>query len=1825
MKPFKYKSYYCLALISLIIAFHHTQGNTSSRTLDESRFQSQLSSLFNLELRQVDAQALMAEVKHRLEKNPDNSRLKEAEGILYYHNKEYGQTVKSLDGLQTLDLAARQVLALSFYELKDYDDAALHFSTLPKIAMDRRTWETYCRVLNSLNKKDEAARESEFFLARYPDSRATLDFLIGHYKSSSQRDRLKARLEMAVKQNPVKPGYLLDLARLYDDMHPKALEYRKLYLKHKPDDLEGLEELGNIYEARGNKNMAAKTRLKLAPHHTQDFAFNFNLAQMLLHNGQKREARGYFEIALGLNPSHKLVPRQLSGLYKELNQVELAIDVLLRSIEQHPDDIEYYHLLLPLVEEKQGYLDVHRKVLEKLVRLDRENKHRYNRDLGLVLFAQGEFQQARKKLIKASGRFPENDRLWLILGKCEKQMYYEGEGKKHFKKAYELNPGSPENARVYGRLLHTPDELKKHLDLFSLLESHSPSPEENMKLARSLFLNRQYSAAARVWDKVLAGNADFSLSDALIAETYLKAGQHGKAIGQYEKLLKMDPYNLEILETLASLYKKTADQKQYILALQQIVNLDPGYKNYQLLLAQEMKDAGRTGKALEFFETWTEHNQTDSDALKAMHQLAEKQKDTLRLMEALEKLSNIKDADISYRFQLAELKYLRLGETGLLKKLANAHPEFKKGREILVMVHYHNGDIDKLKKFEKFMVAECKTNRELLAPLAEFYIQSGKTSQANSYSYQLLRYKNRDRGIFDKVYSFARQHDSPFTKSILKIGYESFPKDIDIKTALAGIAEEPSETFAISSEVLEQQDDNLSAIIKGAEAAVALEKFAEAKKLLKKWIQQQPDKKAWEHLAKIYAKENNQKKLAEAAGQLSDMSPDSHKWAYQAGLACKAIGNTQSALDFFRRAIALNPDHLETNIELGLALQANGYATEAKPYLQKTEKLLEFDEEICFTLSTIYLSEGDTLTAIERLKELVKRFPHKTRYAYPLATLEQNTKQTSRTIETLERLRKHKPLNAEMSFTLLRAYIKTGKKKATAALAKEILKNFPEQAGSSLDMAVLMYNRKRKGKARKILQNLTGTKHSAAAHYYLGKIAFDENKWSKAVEHFSQAGTYKPDVSLYLGQAYQKTGKKDKVAGYFEKYYEATKSPVILKKLLPLYEETGNIPGMTNTLERLIKSEPENSRYRLKLADLYYVSNKKNSIEGQYRIILHKNPMHPKANLVLGKVNAENRNFEEAVAMLRIGLNTYRKDWEAWNLLGDCYLALAKQKKALEAYKKSFRLNKKNLNAAQGKLNLIEKIGPKDELPHAYQDMVNLDPDNLEAVARLASIRFKQNKFKESADLYQQVVKQKPDDKQAWMRFGIALMETNRTAQARQALDKAMQQGETGRSVMVRMAELAIKENELQEAERLLKDVLTEYPAYHPALSLMGQIALKSSQARLAEDYFRRAIENSPSSVPYYELLAELYYREGDYNRAAGTLKKVRSSLSPKSHAKLAACYQKDGEHALALQEYQKIYQKRPSQNMLSRIVEIYLHLDQPRKASDLINRSAFKKEAAVKLILAKVKLHQKDLRGARKIIESLKKYGRTSAEHAYISALIYVQQEKHKKGIREFDRALKLEHRHPGALYHRGISLLKMEKTKKAGLSFKKLTGYRDSSWKARGYLGMAWVDQVRKDYTSMAENLKLSLKHNFSVEAVHTLTRTLIQLKHVDTAEKVVEAAYKLNSRHPKMIAAKAEVLLAKDMTNQAYRFLKNSLYKNPHSCDLLIEFAKVNLSMGNYDNVSEGSRHALRKCPDLPDAYLLLGYAAFKEYRKKEARKQFKHYLKLGGDVQQLPEKY
>jgi tetratricopeptide (TPR) repeat protein len=293
-----------------------------------------------------------------------------------------------------------------------------------------------------------------------------------------------------------------------------------------------------------------------------------------------------------LDPKSKKWWLKLARLDLKAEDTTAAIRHAKIWLQHNSGSMEGHLFLLPLVVGRKTEQETHAGILKKLIKLDPENAAVRRMELGFLFYEQGLDKQAMRQLRKSIRLFPQNAKLWYILGRLHDRPTFKGDGREEYRKACRLEPENLKYARAFGRTLTSQENLKAELELFLLLNKNNPDINERIKLAKSYSLNGDFRSSAKIWADLLKKHPQIADSEPAALEAFAKTGEWEMAEWICRRKLSKEPANLNYLEYLGYIYKQWGKKQKYIEVLEKIVSLNADFKNFQLILAREKTESG---------------------------------------------------------------------------------------------------------------------------------------------------------------------------------------------------------------------------------------------------------------------------------------------------------------------------------------------------------------------------------------------------------------------------------------------------------------------------------------------------------------------------------------------------------------------------------------------------------------------------------------------------------------------------------------------------------------------------------------------------------------------------------------------------------------------------------------------------------------------------------------------------------------------------------------------------------------------------------------------------------------------------------------------------------------------------------------------------------------------------------------------------------------------------------------------------------------------------------------------------------------------------------
>ena len=253
----------------------------------------------------------------------------------------------------------------------------------------------------------------------------------------------------------------------------------------------------------------------------------------------------------------------------------------------------------------------------------------------------------------------------------------------------------------------------------------------------------------------------------------------------------------------------------------------------------------------------------------------------------------------------------------------------------------------------------------------------------------------------------------------------------------------------------------------------------------------------------------------------------------------------------------------------------------------------------------------------------------------------------------------------------------------------------------------------------------------------------------------------------------------------------------------------------------------------------------------------------------------------EALLLIEPYVKENAGDGLGLHVIGECYHRLGMLDKALEVFRRASRLTYQPAVALAGVANVLLAQGKLDQAEAAALQALVKDPSCMAAMLNLGLVRARQQREDEAMATLSKVIElgRGTFDGQAYLAIAKIHVDRGRKAQAREALKKALAVDPTQRGAIFLLAKLAEDKDDREAAV-----------------------------ARL-----RKRVETSPDPVLLGQL-GEMELKKGEYERAAGTLRKALAldSQNAEAHYALARALMKTGKPDDALTHLRETVRLQP-------------------------------------------------------------------------------------------------------------------------------------------------------------------------------------------------------------------------------------------------------------------------------------------------------------------------
>ena len=279
----------------------------------------------------------------------------------------------------------------------------------------------------------------------------------------------------------------------------------------------------------------------------------FTIAQIYMDLGDLFKASSIIEDLLKKYPNENELKLALSHIYIELEQDEIAINILMEINEEDP----YY--------------------IEALIQL------------ADLYQAQGLFEVAEQKLKEAKNREPNEEIIDFALG----ELYFSIGEYKHAIMYYEnIFPKTEKiaNVSLYDRLGEAYSATGEYEKALHFYKEDNDDPEKLFRYGMTAYQADRNDIATKVWEHVLELDPYYHTAYLYLAKAYEANGRIEEAYKIAQKGIEKDEFNKELYFLTGTLAHKIGHNIESEKLMRMAIHLDSDYKQAVLYLIQFYKE-----------------------------------------------------------------------------------------------------------------------------------------------------------------------------------------------------------------------------------------------------------------------------------------------------------------------------------------------------------------------------------------------------------------------------------------------------------------------------------------------------------------------------------------------------------------------------------------------------------------------------------------------------------------------------------------------------------------------------------------------------------------------------------------------------------------------------------------------------------------------------------------------------------------------------------------------------------------------------------------------------------------------------------------------------------------------------------------------------------------------------------------------------------------------------------------------------------------------------------------------------------------------------------
>lgn len=692
----------------------------------------------------------------------------------------------------------------------------------------------------------------------------------------------------------------------------------------------------------------------------------------------------------------------------------------------------------------------------------------------------------------------------------------------------------------------------------------------------------------------------------------------------------------------------------------------------------------------------------------------------------------------------------------------------------------------------------------------------------------------------------------------------------------------------------------------------------------------------------------NSYRLATRSQQLSPQLPDSLR---AVGHYYKAMGKTQEAMEYFRKALSFKSDDVYSMILLAELMGENSDRLgDALELLKKSTEIKEL--VIAYYLSgKISEKLGKNEEAIEYFKKVLGQQIH-VKSIIAMAELLNRMGRFEEAESIFSSISgKTGELNPEENKKILkiRAVLnyENGNISGAKKFLEQLLKLSPQDTGAYELLGKIATQEYKLEEAGQYYEKaLQIEPRNPEINYLCGNVYTLLRKYTQAINKYKTAVESRPDDFRFhngLGNAYVLNGQLDEGIKELKTALEISpKSVDVLHNLVNAYLQKKQIDEAFSLAQRAVSADPYSIEARLSLSMVYYNTGKYQEAKTELEKVINLKPDSGEPYKLLAVILLEQKdiknaevfaekavklsgdadsfsilarikllqsNFEEAISSIKKSIEQEPYNYKHYYDLGEIYFRSKRYNDALKTFQEATNYNPGDIPSNYMIGYTLEALGKNDEAYTQYEKIINkIDNKFAPAYFRMGILSELKGDHSRAISKFQSAVDLDNSKAEYLFYLGKTLYTAGDVMKAKEHLEKAVKIAPDDSEIHLY---LGMAFDYLGDTNRALEEYSQSFrlkPTASEPLIRSANIYRSMGNYDKSMELLNRAIKLEPTKETIYYSLGLLYEERNELEKAIGYYKKALTLKSdyPDPYYSLGFIYFKLGKNTEARESFKK-------------------------------------------------------------------------------------------------------------------------------------------------------------------------------------------------------------------------------------------------------------------------------------------------------------------------------